>query len=80
MLTEAFRRTDEYKALYNAVLAVAPDLPQVLVEQAIWLHRTDPTLYKKLIKLEKEEARKAAKKKQDAVVDQPVDDDTPTAT
>ena len=61
MLTAEYRKTDEYKSLYATIVAIEPELPTVLVEQAIYMHLKDPFLYKKMIKLEKEEARKQRK-------------------
>jgi hypothetical protein len=52
--TEEYRRSDEYKTLSACVLAVAPTLPQILVEQAIFMHKKDPQLYKKWRNIEKE--------------------------
>ena len=57
MLTAEFKQSPHYKQLAAIVHDVAPDLPDVLVDQAIWMHLKDPFLYQKLIKLEKEEAR-----------------------
>ena len=61
MLTAEFKQSPHYKQLAAIVHDVAPDLPDVLVDQAVWMHLKDPFLYKKLIKLEKEEARKQRK-------------------
>ena len=70
MLTAEYCQTDEYKSLYSAIVAIEPDLPTVLVEQAIWMHKRDPFLYKKILKLEKEEARKQRKLQGEATLKQ----------
>ena len=70
MLTAEYRKTDEYKSLYAAVVAIEPDLPTVLVEQAIWMHKRDPFLYKKILKMEKEESRKQRKLQGEATLKQ----------
>ena len=61
MLTAEYCKSDEYKSLYATIVAIEPDLPTVLVEQAIYMHLKDPFLYQKLIRLEKEESRKQRK-------------------
>jgi hypothetical protein len=60
--TEEYRRSDEYKTLSACVLAVAPTLPQILVEQAIFMHKKDPQLYKKWRNIEKEYEKTVEKK------------------
>ena len=56
--------------MYAAIVAIEPDLPTVLVEQAIWMHKRDPFLYKKIVKLEKEEAREQRKMQGEASLKQ----------
>jgi hypothetical protein len=62
--TEEYRRSDEYKTLSACVLAVAPTLPQILVEQAIFMHKKDPQLYKKWRNIEKEYEKTVEKKEE----------------
>ena len=61
MLTAEYRKSDEYKSLYATIVAIEPELPTVLVEQAIYMHLKDPFLYRKILKIEKVEARSQRK-------------------
>ena len=54
MLTEEYRKTDEYATFSAMVLKEAPGLPQSLVEQAIFMHKKDPYLYRKWPKIERD--------------------------
>jgi len=53
-ITEQYRNSDEYKVLAKCVLEAAPNLPPLLVDQAIFMHKSDPLLYRKWDKLERE--------------------------
>ena len=57
MLTEEYRKTEEYATFTETILKVAPGLPQALVEQAIFMHKRDPYLYRKWPKIEREAKR-----------------------
>jgi hypothetical protein len=60
MITREYRKTDEYKALYEAVQRACPGIPDIIAEQAIFLHKRDPMLYKRIVKEEREEKRRQA--------------------
>jgi len=71
--SEEYRNSDEYKVLAKYVIDAAPNLPQPLVEQAIFMHKMDPNLYKKWTKLEKEYG---AELKADTTDNKPVEDES----
>jgi len=64
-MTEKYRQSDEYKMLRKVVLDVAPNMPEVLIERAIFLHQAEPNLSMKWPELERKwnEKRAALAKK-----------------
>ncbi len=79
MITREYRKTDEYKALYEAVQRACPGIPDIIAEQAIFLHKRDPMLYKKILKEERDQKRRqteeAARNKKAGGIISSTDDD-----
>lgn len=51
--TQEYRNSDEYKTYADIVRKVSPGLPQALVEQAIFMHKMNPRLYRDIPREEK---------------------------
>ncbi len=49
-ITNAYRKTDEYKEFMKYIKEDTPKLPMYLAEMAIAIHKTSPQLYKELQK------------------------------
>jgi len=67
-MTEKYRQSDEYKALRKVILDIKPNMPEVLIERAIFLHQAEPNLYMKWPELERKwnEKRERIAKQVDA--------------
>lgn len=64
-LDTAFRRSDTYKQWVTAIRADHPNLPQYLVDMAIYTHLNEPQIYKQYCK---NRARPAVEKKAEQAI------------
>lgn len=56
--SQEYRQSEEYKAYMEGIRRVAPELPQMLAEQAIFMHKKNPRLYRVIEEEERKEARR----------------------